>query len=389
MDKHRSGKTAAVVLILVILMLVFAATSLYSVFRGASVLPRSDETALPAFTDPMHPELAEESIYDLALQQTVYLSWSEHDADGNTLAINSGSGIVLTADGYLLTNAHCVADAVEKGEPITAELYDGSSCPAAVVGVDTETDVALLKLDKAFPSPAVLGSSRSLRPSQRVFVMGHPAANLKFSITSGIISGLDRRITFSDGTTLNLFQLDAAVNPGNSGGPVYDMQGRVIGVVTAKYVTLSAEGIGFATPIDLAMEIAEDLKAFGYVRGRPLMGITVTSVLANEITTASPAGCWIISVEPGLCGEKAGLRKDDVIVAMDGAPVTDNASLLELKKSYQAGDTVTLRVWRDGAYQELEMTFDEVTPQHKTGTVYLPAEPEEQTEADIERDPQN
>lgn len=314
-------------------------------------------------------------LYNRALKQTVYLSWSETDAEGKVVNAASGAGIILTWDGYILTNAHCVSEAKTVGAEVTVELSDGRTFPAKILGADTDTDVALLKIEAFGLNPATIGNQKSVQPCQTVYVMGHPDQDLKFTMTSGIVSALDREITFSDGTTLSMFQLDAAVNPGNSGGPVFNAQGYVVGMTTAKYVNLNTEGIGFAIPAEAAIKLAEELKLYGYVRNRPLLGVTVQNALEGDIAEGSPAGARVYSAEEGLPGAKAGLRKDDVIIALDDHKIGSMQDLLDVKKGYHAFDTVTLKVWRNGEILLMKLTFDEVTPEHPTGTVEV--EPEE------------
>lgn len=326
-------------------------------------------------------------IYNRAIDQTVYLFWEEKDAVGTVTGIISGAGIILSTDGYILTNAHCVTDAQAAGETPTVELHNGKQYACVIVGADTDSDIALLKIEANGLYPVSIGSAEEMKPCQTVYVMGHPDAQLKFTMTSGIISGVDRTITFGDGTTLDMFQVDAAVNPGNSGGPVYNAQGQVIGVTTAKYMTLMTEGIGFAIPMEKAVEYASDLRLYGYVRNRPLMGIVVKDAEAGDQAEESPDGAFVYSVEEGLPGDRAGLRVGDVIIGLNGTEIRSMQDLLNAKRPYHAFETVKLKVWRDGEILELSFTFDEVTPEHPTGSTVIEMEPEtepEETEPDTE-----
>ena len=320
-------------------------------------------------------ELDPETLYDRACSQTVYIYWEGKLEDGGARAL-SGSGIIITNDGYILTNAHCITDAQSVGESMQVELYDGRTFEGQIVGADTETDIGLLKIEAQGLQAATI-SSASPKNCQKIYVMGHPDENLKFSMTTGIISGLDRVVEFSDGTVLDMFQIDAAVNPGNSGGPAFDAYGNVIGMVTAKYVSLTTEGIGFAIPVKNAISIAEYLKEYGYVPGRPLFGITVMNVTEGLIRPESPAGAMVYSAEPGLPGEQAGFIKGDIIVSIDGKTVASLDDLSRIKQDYRAGDTVLIRFWRDGEYLETTLTFAEETPEHPTGPVTIEEEPEE------------
>ncbi len=345
-------------------------------FAGAHIVPAAgmSERAEPVFSLDAElsaampgKEMEPTALYDLACRQTVYIRYEKTNAKGDKSTL-SGSGIIVSQDGYILTNAHCVSDAREAGDPIEVYLHDGSTFVGEIIGADSDTDVALLKID-ARGLPAVSLSTTKLKPCQTIYTMGHPSETLKYTMTSGIVSGLDREVDFSDGAILKMFQFDAAVNPGNSGGPVYNAYGKVVGMVTAKYVAINAEGIGFAIPIDSALEIAGQLKEFGYVTGRPLLGITAISVEAGKLKTGSPEGVMVHDAEAGLSGYRAGLIKGDIIVSVDGKTISSMEDLTRVKRDYKAGDTVRLRFWRDGVFMETYLTFDEVTPEHPVGPV--------------------
>ena len=313
-------------------------------------------------------------IYARAAEQTVIVEAPVPEMDNAIHAY--GAGFLISYDGYIMTNCHVVSDPMEDGVEVQVRTFAGNVYPAEVIGADQDSDIALLKI-KEYVTPAILGDSDELKPCQSVYIMGHPADELSFTMTAGIISGLGRTIAFSDGTTLNMFQLDAAVNFGNSGGPVYNDRGQVIGITTAKYTGLSSEGLGFAIPINDAVRIAEDLRTHGFVRGRPLMGLTVRGIEEDERQGGNPAGVEIYSVEPGLCGERAGLLAGDIILSLNGQRVTSNTELMDAKRPFRAGDTVTLEIWRDGETFTTELTFEEVTPEHPTGNVTIIEEEEE------------
>lgn len=320
-------------------------------------------------------EMDPNAIYEQSCAHTVYLYWTQKNENTGVTSTISGTGIVISTDGYILTNAHCVADAQSGGKTVTVEFYDGRSYEAAIVGCDSETEVALLKIDATGLTAAPIDVSCRLKPCDRVYVMGHPGDELKYTMTSGIVSALDRSITFnSAGVTLHMFQFDAPVSPGNSGGPIYNDEGSVVGVVTAKYTALDSEGVGFAIPIGEALDVAALLRQYGYVTGRPLFGITVTNVHAGMLREDSPDGVLIHDVEPGLAADRAGLLPKDVIVGINGDAITSLEDLDAVKKQYHAFDTVIVRFWRMGEYMETKLTLDEVTPAHPTGSVPAPAE---------------
>ena len=348
-------------------------------YGGTNIVPTGRETRSFAATQTNivwspWEAIDPTEIYDLASEQTVIVEAPVPDMDNTVHAY--GAGFLISYDGYIMTNCHVVSEPMENGVDVQIRTFAGKVYPAEIVGADQDSDIALLKIDERM-TPAVLGDSSKLKPCQSVYIMGHPADELSFTMTSGIISALGRTISFSDGTTLSMFQLDAAVNFGNSGGPVYNDRGEVIGITTAKYTGLSSEGLGFAIPINDAVRIAEDLRTHGFVRGRPLMGLTVRAILEDDREGGNPAGVEIYSVEPGLCGERAGLLAGDIILSLNGVRVTSNSELMDAKRPFRAGDTVTLEIWRDGETFTTELTFEEVTPEHPTGNVVIPQEESE------------
>jgi len=284
----------------------------------------------------------------------------------------SGSGFVLTSDGYIITNYHVVEEAAkDRSLPITVFFNDGSSYQAEYVGGEKDNDVAVLKVDAKGLKPVVLGSSDDLAVGNPVYAIGNPLGELTFSFTSGVVSALDRVITTgsgADATSLNMLQTDCAINSGNSGGPLFNAYGEVIGITTAKMSGSSSssatiEGLGFAIPINDVKDMIQDLMRYGYVTGKPYMGITVSSV--SEIDAQrynQPVGAYVESVEEGSCAEKAGLKRGDIITAMDDTEITTHSALSAAKATYRAGDTVTLTVYRNGKKLELSLTFDEAAP---------------------------
>ena len=381
----------------VLLVLCLGAGVIGLSFAGASIVPKADlslRESTPAFLDielsgygSSKEGMDPTNLYERACNQTVYLFVTYRDEEGEEHT-STASGFIVSSDGYIMTNHHCVSDAIAAGLPMLVELYDGRMYEGKIIGADSETDVALLKIEARGLQAAILSSSK-LKACQTVYVMGHPDSTLKYTMTSGIISGLNRTIDFSDGNELSLFQLDAAVNPGNSGGPVYDIYGNVIGMLTAKYMGLMSEGLGFAMPIQDALSIAGELKEFGYVRGRPLMGITAITVDEGRLKTGSPAGVMIHSADEGLPGARAGFIKGDIIVSMGGKTVASMEDLNKIKKGYKAGDTVRIRFWRDGEYLDTTLTFDEVTPEHPVGPVdLLEEEDEDESPSEWDQPPQ-
>ena len=309
-------------------------------------------------------ELSASEIYELACKQVVGISSTitGYNMFGQlTSNAVTGTGFVLSEDGYILTNNHVVKDAAKTGGEVTVKFYDGSEYTAEIVGTESGTsDVALLKIDAKGLTPVTLGDSDTMQVGESVYAVGNPLGELTYTMTAGIISALDREIAADRYTTLNMFQLDAAVNSGNSGGPVYNAAGQVIGIVTAKYNESGVEGLGFAIPINEAVQIAEELVNHGYVTGKAYFGITVTDIGESDAQKYNTvAGVYVYSVEEGSCAEKAGLQQGDVIVKLGGKEVATVSELTKEKKNYKAGDSCEVEFYRSGKYQTVTVVFDE------------------------------
>jgi serine protease Do len=275
----------------------------------------------------------------------------------------NGSGIVLSEDGYILTNYHVIEDAYEGGASIQVITYDEQEYEAEVVGVETDSDLAVLKIDADGLTPAEFGDCSEMRVGQTIYAVGNPLGELTYTMTSGIVSALNRQITTDVNVTVNMFQIDAAVNSGNSGGPVFNVYGQVIGVVTAKYSQSGMEGLGFAIPITDAASIANDIIANGYVTGKAYLGLTLTTVSASVAKYYNMVqGVYVYSVEAGSCAEAAGLCTGDIITAIDGVQVLTNTQLVKQVKNYRAGDSAVLTVYRDQNYITITVVFDEELP---------------------------
>ncbi len=306
-------------------------------------------------------ELSAEEIYQLACKQVVGISTTVsggYNMFGQmTSNAVSGTGFIISEDGYILTNNHVVAGAKE----VTVKLYDGSEYPAKIVGTEgRDSDVAVLKIEASGLTPVTLGNSDEMQVGQDVYVVGNPLGELTYTMTGGIVSALDREIATERNVNINMFQLDAAVNSGNSGGPVYDSHGRVLGIVTAKYKSSGIEGLGFAIPVNDAVKIARELIDHGRVTGKAYFGIVVTTQSeADAQRNNSKAGVYVSSVTEGSCAEKAGMQAGDVILELGGKAVADNASLTKAKKDYKAGDSCEVKVWRGGETLTLTVVFDE------------------------------
>ena len=270
----------------------------------------------------------------------------------------TGSGFIITADGYVVTNYHVVEDA----RTIDVVLYDNSSYSATLEGYDSSNDVAVLKMEGLFQA-VKLGSSDDLIVGDQVVAIGNPLGELTSTLTVGYVSAKGRDVS-TDSATINMIQTDCAINSGNSGGPLFNMKGEVVGITTAKYSGLSAsgasiEGIGFAIPMDDAAGIIDDLMEFGYVRSAYL-GITVYSVLPSEAEMfGRPLGCLVNEVTPGSCAAIAGLKKADVITGLGGYKVDSYTDLARALRSFNGGETTTITIDRGGQTMVMEITLDE------------------------------
>ena len=281
--------------------------------------------------------------------------------------VSEGSGIIITEDGYIMTNYHVVSGAdPKKGTSsrtiLEVFLPDGREAKAEFKGGDEKTDLAVIKIDlKGLPT-AEIGDSSKLEVGELAVAIGNPLG-MEFagSVTVGVISALNRTIDIN-GRTMNLIQTDAAINEGNSGGALLNSQGQVIGINSAKIAASGVEGLGFAIPINDAWPIVNSLIRYGYVKGRPYIGISgreISSIYASYYGLAK--GIYITSVAQGSGAEKAGIRIGDIIVSMAGKTVETVSDLDKIKESYKPGDTVTVVVDRNGNKVSLKLTFGEET----------------------------
>jgi serine protease Do len=315
--------------------------------------------------------------------------------DGSTV---SGTGIIMSEDGYIITNAHVVEGASAISVVITdstatstedtsddsssksvAEKIlenqnddtsdDDSTITAELVGMDTQTDIAVLKIDKTGLTAAEFGTSSDIQVGELAIVIGNPLGfDLANTVTSGIISATDRTLTIED-RTMNLIQTDASINSGNSGGPLINAYGQVIGITSAKVSSTYGEGLGFAIPIDEAKTIVEDLLQYGYVKGRPTLGISgenISSFYAQYYNV--PEGFIVRSVEEGSAAEEAGIQVNDMIVGIQGELISTIEEFNEIKSEYKAGDTITVSVYRNDNIVDLEVTLGEAVDTSSTTT---------------------
>ena len=280
-----------------------------------------------------------------------------------TTSAASGSGFILTEDGYILTNYHVIEEAYSNGYDVSVLTHDGTEYAAEVVGIEKENDIAVLKIDAVGLNAVTLGDSNEMKVGQTIYTVGNPLGELDYTMTTGIVSAMDRTIRTDANTSVNMFQIDAAVNSGNSGGPIYNVYGQVIGIVTAKYSSTGVEGLGFGIPIADAHYIANELITNGYVSGKAYMGITVGTVSASAAQYYNMVeGAMVQSVTADSCADKAGLQAGDIITAVGETEVTSQSELISAIRKYHAGDTAQLTVFRAQEYLTLTITFDEALP---------------------------
>lgn len=270
----------------------------------------------------------------------------------------TGSGVIMTEDGTIMTNAHVVSGA----QSITVRVMDGTEYEATLLGVDEKTDLAVIKIDATGLTPAEFGDSSSIVQGEIAVAIGNPLG-LAFegSVTQGIISAVSREIEV-DGRTMTYIQTDAAINPGNSGGALVNGSGQVIGINSVKVSSSDVEGLGFAIPISVALPIAEQLTTYGYVTGRPSIGIggeDVTDYMVYYYRI--PRGVLVGLVTPDSGAEAGGVEVGDVIVGLNGVSVSSMDELTNEKDKFSPGDTVTLTVYRSGEYVELDVVLGEST----------------------------
>ena len=278
-------------------------------------------------------------------------------------APGSGSGVILTEDGYIATCAHVVNGA----KSVKVTLNDDTSYDTTIVGTDTKNDIAIIKIDAKGLTPAIVGDSTTLTVGSEVIAIGNPLGELRGTATAGIISATNRTIEV-EGQTMTLVQTDAAISPGNSGGGLFDATGKLIGIVNAKVSDSRAEGLGFAIPVNSVLDEISDLLNYGYVKGRPYLGVST-----QDVTLRSRSGMWYYSdgtrcvlvekVVKDSAAEQAGIQSGDLILKLEDKTISSGEALSAAIGAYKPGDKATLTIQRDGQEMTVEVTFGEYTPQ--------------------------
>ena len=313
-----------------------------------------------------------ETFYDVSKGNYSWYYGYRQEPSNEPIQMGAGSGIILTADGYLITCKH-VVDGADKVKVI---LSDDTEYDAEVIGTDSRNDLAVLKVDATGLTPASLGDSDMLTVGEDVIAIGNPLGELRGTATGGMVSALDREVEMENNITMHLVQTDAAISPGNSGGGLFNASGSLIGIVNAKLSSTNSEGLGFAIPVNSVKTVISDIMDKGYVTGRAYLG-----VYTQDVTLPSGNNGWgsssffggffgsmgtncvqVSDIVKDSAAEKAGLRTGDLIMKLDDTDITSNAVLSGVIATYNAGDTATLHIRRAGEEMDIEVTFGEYRP---------------------------
>ena len=319
-----------------------------------SLSPNRTGVSVPADGSAMTPA----QLYASQVNSVVAISTTVQS--GYSSGQSSGSGFILTEDGYIITNYHVVEGATS----IQVMTHDGAEYDAELKGKDSTNDLAVLKVEASGLPAAALGSSTDLAIGDMVVAIGNPLGELASTQTVGYVSGIDREVSTSGSiTTISMIQTDAAINPGNSGGPLFNMYGQVIGITTAKYSGTtgsgaSIEGIGFAIPIDDVEPLIRDLIDYGYVTGA-YMAVTIQDIDSSTSSKFGLTGVYIVTVDKDGAADRAGIQPKDIIIGLDHYEIKNATELTRALRDYKAGDTATIKLIRNGKEMTVEITFDE------------------------------
>ena len=325
---------------------------------GGFMAAAGRDTALAA-----EPALSAADIYELYVNSTVGITISAETTSrygyGYTYQA-SGSGFIISEDGYILTNYHVI----EGYSTVTVATYSGKTYDAKVIGYDESNDIAVLQIDAEDLKPVILGDSSKLRVGDTVLAIGNPLGELTFSLTQGIVSALSRNVTVESGTTMNLIQTDCAINSGNSGGALFNMNGEVIGITNAKYSSngysgeASIDNIGFAIPINSVRRIVTSIIDHGYI-SKPYIGVTVSSLSEEQINVLGlDGGAWVREVTEGAPADKAGIKVNDIIVKVDDKDILSSNDLVAVVSAAEGDEIMRFYIYRQGREIELDVGIE-------------------------------
>ena len=374
--KSISAGVVAIVLVLSVLLSCvcgFAGAMLYTNKKvadaeissnGAMIINKVDidEETAEKVADKSTAQITDE-VADTVVEITTEVM-STNSFYGQYISQGAGSGVIISSDGYIVTNNHVIDGA----SSITVTLRDKTTYEAKLVGTDSIIDVALLKIDATNLKAAKFGDSDKLKVGDKAVAIGNPLGQLGGTVTDGIISALDRDVVIDD-ETMSLLQTDSAINPGNSGGGLFDGQGALIGIVVAKSSGEEIEGLGFAIPINDVIDILDDLKEHGYVRGRVSVGMQLID-LSNSMYSMyyygnSQDGCYVYSVDFDSAAYKAGVQQGDRIVSVDGKEISTSSDVEKALEGKKVGDVVTFKIERNGRTADVELELGEYIPQNQ------------------------
>ncbi|MGN0469455.1 MAG: S1C family serine protease [Acutalibacteraceae bacterium] len=322
---------------------------------GLTIIQASDNDVKPTTTQEVAAKTLD-SVVEITTESTEYDSFY-----GQYVSKGAGSGVIISADGYIITNNHVVEGATS----VKVRLTNEKSYDAKVIGKDSTLDVALIKIEATDLKPVTFGDSSKLAVGQIAIAIGNPLGKLGGTVTDGIISALDREIEL-DGKTMTLLQTNAAINPGNSGGGLFDSNGNLIGIVVAKSTSssngTSVEGLGFAIPVNNIVDILDDLKTSGYVTGRPALGVTLVDVNTEQkqfMYRVNRLGAYVSSLTSGGAAEKAGIEIGDCITKIGDREVSSSSEIKAELAKLKAGDKIKVTVDRDGTEKTFDVTLGE------------------------------
>lgn len=378
-SKKSSGIAQKLVASVLFLSIGFAAGNLYTITRTkeieSTVIPTTNNSSILTTTATTTSNLTsgelpiseiarinENSVVEITISTT-----TSNSIFGKYTTTGSGSGIIISTDGYILTNNHVIESANE----ITVRLHDGTEYKATVVGSDSRTDVGILKVDAKNLKPVTIGDSSALVVGETAVVIGNPLGQLGGTVTDGIISALEREISL-DGTKMNLIQTNAAINPGNSGGGLFNSKGELVGIVVAKSSGLDVEGLGFAIPINDVKGVINDILDLGYVSGRPFLGVSLSNSKQTQIpnnsiwgylygqnATTTSYGAYVSEVVANSAAEKAGIQIDDQIISINDEMISSATDVTSAIAEYNIGDVIKIGIVRDNKMLTLEATLQE------------------------------
>ncbi len=307
-------------------------------------------------------ELTTESIVQLAADSVVEIVTESVQTSlffGQQYVSGAGSGVIIDAEGYIVTNNHVI----EGAENISVTLRSGETYTAEFIGTDPKMDVAVIKIDAENLTVATVGDSDTLKVGQKAVAIGNPLGELGGTVTEGIISALNRDVIVGD-ETMCLLQTDTAINPGNSGGGLFDAQGKLIGVVVAKSTGSEIEGLGFAIPVNEAMQVVSDLREYGYVTGRVTLNMDLMDIdsLSAFVYDYPSEGCYISDIVKGSNAEKAGLEVDDLILKIDDTVIESSADVKTVLDNKSVGESIEFTVDRDGSNKTISFILEEYIP---------------------------